>query len=1024
MLYLSIEKEKRKETIGIHSFELIRPEQEKPTPALKRYRRTLLCVILAALLIVIPVAVALTPDWAGTGERPLTYGESPLYISEYMSANGHFPDDEGDTTDWIEVCNGGTESLSLRGFALVMGRHSFMFPRITLEPGEYAVVWLDGSGYSVWHAPFLLKAAGGETVYLKDRRGDVVDEVKTQALERNTSMTRTPSDSGMTEAVSTTPTPGFANTEEGTAAYTASRYRENDTGVVINEIMTANSSAFTDEFGGYPDYVELKNTTGHAVDISGFGLSDREYNPMKWRFPSGTAIPAKGVLLVCLSSGYAVTDENGKTTVKESQTGALLAPFGLSKLGETLYLADKAGYFIEKVDCGARQSDEALIRQEDGSFAASFAASPGFDNTDEGVRQAQQAMTFTVSDNDLQISEASSRNTAYAPVSDSYYDWIELYNPTAKPLPLAGYTLTDDLTVPDKYKLPDVTLEAGGYLLIYATEKPVEGMLSTGFALNGSCVAALYSPKGDMLDRIRLTELPVNVSKGRTKGSSAFVYYTEPTPGGENGAGLARIAAAPTADRASGQYNDGGLTVTLSGEGTIRYTTDGSVPTASSSRYAGPITLNKTGVLRAVCQSDGAVDSPVSTFSYILNENHTVDVVSLVSDPDGLFGEKNGIYATGSGASSSFPYLGANFWKDWERACTVQLLPKGEETGFSVNCGVSIFGAYSRAYEKKSFKLRFRDIYGAGKLNYPVFANRDFSSYESLVLRAGGQDTFRCLMKDDLTTTLADGILDVMASRPIILYINGAYYGTYYIREKISADFIASHYNVSPESVDLLQANGYTVNAGSNKEWLSLMDYVKTHDLTVEANYHYVTDRIDEQNYIDYLIAELYCGNTDQGNIRFFRSSEGDGKWRWILYDTDMGFQGGRLNSVWELLNPDGTGASDAISTTMINKLLKNRTFRDKFVARLEYQMDNVWNTERVIGMIDRFADVWKDEAKRNSVRWDHSTDWATNVEGLRYFARHRMDALRDEFEDSARVRAIIALSDAELDRCFKETVD
>ena len=319
--------------------------------------------------------------------------------------------------------------------------------------------------------------------------------------------------------------------------------------------------------------------------------------------------------------------------------------------------------------------------------------------------------------------------------------------------------------------------------------------------------------------------------------------------------------------------------------------------------------------------------------------------------------------------------------------------------------------------------MRFRDIYGAGKLNYAVFDNRDFAEYESIVIRPGGQDTFRCMMKDDMTTTLADGILDVMASRPVILYINGDYYGVYYIREKISEHFIASHYGVSPESVDLLQGNGYTVNAGDNADWLALMDYVKDHDLTVDEHYQYVADRVDLQNFADWQIAELYCGNTDQGNIRFFRSSENDGKWRWIFYDTDLGFQGGNLSSAWELLNPNGTGAGDAISTRLINKLLKNKNFRALFVERLEYQMKNIWNTERVRAEIDRFAAIWEPEADRNSTRWEHSTVWADNVWGLHYFARNRMDALRDEFEDSARVRNIIALTDEELDRCFPETV-
>ncbi|MBQ8752032.1 MAG: CotH kinase family protein, partial [Clostridia bacterium] len=992
---------------------------EQETPALKRSRRRLLWILIAVLVATVPVAVALTPECAGNGEVPLTYADSHLYISEYMTTNTHFYDEQGDDADWIEVGNSGTETLNLRGFALVMGSRSFMFPSEELEPGEYALVWLDGGGHTSWHAPFKLVAEGGETVYLKNSSGHVVDEIVTQTLVKNTSVTRLPDGAGgITATVSAMPTPGFENTEAGAAAYTASRYIENDTGIILNEILAANGSAVADEFGNYVDYIELHNTNNKAVDIGGFGLSDREDNPLKWAFPEGTTIPANGYVLVHLSPEYELVAEDGTVTMTESQTGAYLAPFGLSKLGETVFLTNSAGYFLEKVETGELKKDQVLVRQPDGGWARSFAASPGYANTAEGVEQSQQGRGVALSADNMQISEASSRNTAYVPVEEQYFDWIELYNPTDKPLCLSGYTLSDDLAVPDKYALPDVTVPAGGYYLLYATDQVLEDTPTTGFNLNGSCFAALFSPEGKQLDYIRLTELPQNVSKGRVTGDTAWVYFATPTPGKANGQGFARMAEAPTADVAPGIY-DGveRVTVTLSGEGTIHYTTDGSVPTAASPRYTGPLTLNKTTALRAVCIADGAVTSTAATFSYILNGNHTADVLSLVSDPDGLFSEETGIYATGPNASSNFPYSGANFWKDWERACTAQLLSQdGKEAGFSVDCGLSIFGAYSRAYTKKSMKIRFRDIYGSGKLNYPVFSNRDFTEYECLVIRTGGQDSHKTMIKDDLTVSLADGLVDTMATRPVVLYVNGEYYGMYYIREKISDDFVASHYKVSPESVDLLQANG-TVNAGSDEEWDALMDYVKSHDLSVDANYRYVTERIDVQNYVDYLIAELYCGNTDQGNIRFFRSSEGDGKWRWILYDTDLGFQGGRLYSAWELFNPNGTGAGDAISTTMVNKLFKNDDFRALFVARLEYQMDNVWNTERVLSYIDRFVEAWGDEGQRNHDRWGYETPWEDAIFDLKYFTRNRMDALRDEFETSSRVRNIIALTDEELDR-------
>lgn len=192
-------------------------------------------------------------------------------------------------------------------------------------------------------------------------------------------------------------------------------------------------------------------------------------------------------------------------------------------------------------------------------------------------------------------------------------------------------------------------------------------------------------------------------------------------------------------------------------------------------------------------------------------------------------------------------------------------------------------------------------------------------------------------MKDVLTSSLADdtGILANQAYRPVVLYINGAYWGIHYIREKINEGFIAANANVSEDSVNLLVANG-RVGAGS-EDYQALLSYIKAHSpLNAEA-YRYVCDRMDVTSFADYLITEMVCGNKDSGNIRWYRSSETDNKWRWILYDTDITYAAGE-NWVWFLIDPAGTGTGQNFSTALINGLLTNGEFRAAVLGTAEVQ--------------------------------------------------------------------------------------
>lgn len=971
----------------------------------RRKRKILRPIIVSLILLCILAAIVSGVIWLFSllFEEKVVYVESPLQISEYMSVNEQFPDDNGERHGWVEIHNTDSASVSLEGYRLTVDGRNTRIDTTELKAGERLRVFVK---------ELHLSEKGGDILRLRNELNEVAFETETLSLKVDTAAFL---QSDGTFAITASPTPGYENTAEGYEQYLASRRTPRDE-IVFNEIMASNKFSVADKKGNYSDYVELLNTTEQTINLRDYGLTTDETKPFMWRFPSYDLKAGEAVLVFADGTG-------------QNDGNELHAPFKIAKTGEPLFLASVAGYIVATVTTPELPADEAYLRNENGGWSVSNAISPGFPNNADGIRRFEDTLkTEEPADNDLQISEVMTRNTRYAVLGGEYYDWVEIYNPTNKAISLKGYSLAESPTGEEAFVLPNVSVKAGGHVLVYAsggTVKEDSSAIQASFKLNGNCYIGLFSPKGKLLDGMRLTGMTQNVSKGRIPGKNGVVYFAAPTPGQANGQGTSGITAPPTFSKRPGAYeNITALSVSLSGEGTVYYTTDGSRPTTASAVYSQPFALSKTTVIRAMAVKNGSLPSETVTASYIINEGHGTDVVSLTADPEDLYSESRGIYATGPNASTVFPYVGANFWQDWERDANVELFSKdGSEPGFNVGCGIQIFGAYSRAYSKKSFKLCFRDQYGAGKLRYHVFDNRDISAYDILVLRAGGQDAFKSVMKDEVITGLADdaGILDTQAYRPVVLYVNGEYFGMYYIREKINDHFIADHYGVSEESVDLLQGSGKTAKFGSPDDYQDLLSYVKSHDLSNDEYYDHVISRLDPVNYADYVIAEIWCGNTDQGNIRFFRTTEGDGRWRWILFDTDLGFQYGTKDSVWEYIDPAGNGHNNAFSTAIFNGLIKNKRFRDLFVERLEYGLNNVYRTDLVLAKIDSIAESWQGEGTRNHRKWECQSVWEVYVNGLRSFAKGRIATLKKEFTTDPRVTRVFHLTDEEIARCFGE---
>lgn len=971
---------------------------------------SLTCIMAAVFVLVTTLVTILIPNSAAdhplTSQPTILHQSSPLQISEYMSSNSAYPDEQGNFYDWVELHNSGKSPIDLTGWALCDDKNTCLLPSRTLEPDAYLVVFCTGKSTQVkeGYLPLSLRAAGGESLSLKNAAGEVVDSMVTIPLETSSSAIR-----GENTFTSTTKfTPGLPNTEEGWTAFQASRTSPTQE-LVINEVMADNRVTLPDGDNVYPDYIEVLNPSDRPVNLKNYGLTNDEAQPLKFQFPDKVLQPGETILVFASGKGHS----QDKTE--------LHAGFKISKASDMVYLYSPAGLLLDKVEINGLASDCALVRDSNGGFVQTSAPSPGFPNTEEGIK-AYMATLDEKRPSPIVISEAMSRNTKYAQkLAGKAHDWIELHNRSDKAVSLTGYTLTNDTSQPALFALPDVTIPAGGYLVVYATGGTVvsgDKYIQTNFKLNGEdAVAALFAPDGVMADGISLPNLPTDTSRGRPDGAAGYRYFNTPTPGTANkGDGALTITPTPATTAAAGVYNSHTpVKVGLAGEGTIYYTLDGSDPTTSSLIYREPLSLDKTTVIRALAVDGDSLPSRVMTASYIINENHTMDVVSLVSDPDNLFSYERGIYALGSGNPNT-PFLdGANFWKDWERPAHVEFFSEGED-GFSLDCGVKIFGGMSRMYEKKSLSLKFRDCYGAGELDYKVFDNRDFTYYNSLILRTSGQERLRTMFKDAMTTSLMDdaGLVEVQAYRPVVVYINGAYWGVHNIREKIDEHFIATHQNVSPASVEVLQGNGKASEA-----YQALISYAASHSAADPAVYAYLSEQIDLANYCDYLIAEIYCANNDAGNIRFYRSSEMDGKWRWILYDTDLGFAGNSADRIWYNIKPGGTGAGGNFSTTLINCLLKSSDFRQLFIERLTYNMHHTWNTEKVLQRIEDFYNTYKPEASRNFQRWNPgSLVWENEVQALRNFAKNRHAMIKKELGDN-RVGAIFGLSQAEIDACF-----
>lgn len=718
--------------------------------------------------------------------------------------------------------------------------------------------------------------------------------------------------------------------------------------VIISELMEKNRAVLRDEDGDFSDWIELHNISGKAVSLGGWRISDKSGEP-GWAFPDVTIEP--GEYLLVFASG------------KDKSGSELHTDFSLSG-DETVYLLSPAGSVADQAACGGTEADVSMALGNNGEWAQSLYPTPGFENSVDGHETFQETLAPADA---LVISEVMVANTkTYYAGAPGYCDWVELKNISDSDISLSDYCLSDSLKDLGKYTLPDSVLAPGGTVIILCgADDDGSGVYNLAlFSLNSSCEQLYLSRGEELVDYAALRDIPYECSFGRMDGENGWFYFSKPSPGKANANGARRVAAKPVSLTADGVF-DGveGVTVELSGAGTVRYTLDGSTPTEKSPEYTKPITVSSTGVVKAVCFEDGALPSRTLMLSYIINEGHSLPVVSLVSEDTTEFSQMYNGPAKGVELPASIS------------------LYRGDG-GFTAACGVSLNGETSLILLKKNMSLRFRGSYGQETLQYDIFGG-GATEFTNLLLRAG-QDQEQAIIRNELSQSLCEKAdMDVINQRSIfcVLYVNGEYNGIYTLKEKANKYLYASVAGVDPDSVEVIEAP-----AGYDTEFYDqVIRFAYMNDMSLDENYEHLASLMDMDGLIDWLIMEGFCANTDvtSGNLRYCRSDQADGKWHFMFYDLDATFATpGAMYA--NLLSEYGVDHIQVSSLAV--PLMQNAEFKDRFLTRAAELLGDKLSNEAVINEINAMTEEFSAEVDRDFARYGKDrSSWEWSLEQLLY---------------------------------------
>ena len=614
------------------------------------------------------------------------------------------------------------------------------------------------------------------------------------------------------------------------------------------------------------------------------------------------------------------------------------------------------------------------------------------------------------------INEFQTSNISAFMNTDFYVfsDWLEIKNPETTTINISGFYLTDDANDLNKWQIPENTfIEPGGSRVFIADEMDLVAnsvyyfMTISGYTLDSITVQydhlnfklsgnsgeiLLVSPNGTIIDFISYEQQLADVSFGRISNNpSQWVYFSDPTPGLQNSTTYytETIKAEAPIFSIQGGIFTGAQNISLSASSPtaeIRYTLDGSIPNMFSSEYFGAIEISVTAVLRARVFDLQYLPGEVVTNTYIIDENSDLAIISVALNPEFLWDDTVGIYVEGvngiPGMASSTP---KNWNQDWERPINIEFFSPEDNLGFNKQAGIKIYGYASRKGAQKPFSFYMKSKYGDDYLDYQLFKDKPSKHYKRFILRNRGQRSSASLKLNDvmMQAVIADvDNLDDQAYEPVVLFLNGQYWGIYSLREKLDNFYPESNFGKDPDKIDLLEHGLAHANSGDTFHYSNMKDFLEQNDMSVDENYNYIKTQMDIDEYINYQITEIYSSNVDwpANNIKYWRPKTINGIWRWVLYDMDNAFEFASRNSLAYASATNGPPwPNPPYSTFLFRKLLDNEGFKNQFIHQFASHMNITFEPQRVIDIANEINFEIESEKSKHAIKWGTSTTISVN---------------------------------------------
>jgi hypothetical protein len=587
---------------------------------------------------------------------------------------------------------------------------------------------------------------------------------------------------------------------------------------------------------------------------------------------------------------------------------------------------------------------------------------------------------------------AINSHTNIDPDFKQFSDWIELYNNTNNNMSIGGYYLSDDPNNFKKWRIPNGTIiPAKERLLIWADKK--DTALHTNFSLDGDGETLILSNKsGNAVDKITFKKQKRDISVTKI---GELNYYMYPTPKTKNTIATNALIKSkkPIFNKESGFYN-GSQTITLTNEngGTVYYTTDGSIPTLQSKHSINPsITINKTTIIRARSLEKGKFLSSIANQTFLIDENVHLPVVSIGIDNDLLFDDYYGIYVAGKDKNGNpidpEDMSKAHYYQRWIRPASFELI-KDNKSQFSINLAVKIHGDGSRTRPQKSLDFYTKSQFGTKELEYPLFRYKPYiKKVKSFMLR---KSTASNPFRDGMAQTMIkdDFDIDYQSYEPVVVFINGKYWGILNIREKQNEDYFAANHNVDPDKLNIGIVtnieNHYEIKAGDIKRYIQLREYIKNTTNTNSIEFkNRILSEIDINEYLDYLIGQTFmnCYDWTFRNVKFWNEQKEGSKWRWALFDWDTAFtsslppegNNNPNNPFYFAFNPNSTYSKTPSWSTLIRrKVLENDDIKQMFVSKYCTYLNTSFKSSVLKKKLDKLTQEVQLDTERHFKRWQN----------------------------------------------------